>query len=303
MKKRSSPVHLPRLCAVVLAAAFLLAIIVSAVHSPASPPGSATARISAIEVRTSGRLGVAALNIANGQRIEHRANERFPMCSTFKFLAASAVLHRVDRKQDHLDRFVPYSKDDLLEYAPVTKEHVKDGGMTLAALCAAAVTYSDNTAGNLLLREIGGPDALTHYARSLGDQFTRLDRTEPDLNSAIAGDVRDTTTPAAMVGDMQALLLGQALSSPSRSLLDAWLTDNKTGASMIRAGLPADWHVGDKTGRGAHGAMNDVAIIRPPNRPPILLAIYFVESQVSVETRTAAIAEVASIVAESFQKK
>lgn len=303
MKTRTLPVHRPCICAAVLAATFFVAMAASAAHPSAKPADSASARISAVEERTGGRLGLAAIDTGNGRRIEHRANERFPMCSTFKFLAAAAVLHRVDRKQDHLDRFVPYSKDDLLEYAPVTKEHVKDGGMTLAALCAAALAYSDNTASNLLLRTIGGPDALTRYARSLGDPFTRLDRTEPDLNSAISGDVRDTTTPGAMVSDIQAVLLGEVLSSQSRSQLETWLADNKTGALMIRAGLPVDWRVGDKTGRGAHGTTNDIAIIRPPNRPPILLAIYFVESQVSAEARTAVIAEVAGIVAETFQKK
>jgi len=172
--------------------------------------------------------------------------------------------------------------------------------MTLAALCAAAIEYSDNTAANLLLQTIGGPEGLTRYARSLGDERTRLDRVEPHLNSAVPGDERDTTTPTAMVGNLRTLLLGDALSQSSRQLFESWLADNKTGGEMIRAGLPNDWKIGDKTGRGGDGATNDIAIIRPPDKSPILLAIYFVGSTASPEARLGAIADVARIVAETF---
>jgi beta-lactamase class A len=222
------------------------------------------------------------------------------MCSTFKFLAVAAVLKRVDEKKESLSRFVSYGAKDILEYAPVTKEHLTEGGMTLGALCAAAIEQSDNTAGNLLLDSIGGPAALTNFARNLGDQTTRLDRKEPDLNSAIPGDERDTTTPAAMCLDMQKLLLGDALSEASRRQLEDWLQHNETGGSMIRAGVPSNWIVGDKTGRGANGAMNDIAIMRPPGRAPILLAVYSAGSTATANDRAAAIAEAAKIVAESF---
>src|SRR6059058_2391154 len=174
-----------------------------------SPPGGSSAaastppttshfqnRIAAIETRTGGRIAVAALDTGNSKRLDYRLQERFPMCSTFKFLAAAAVLKRVDEKQEKLERFVPYDAKDILEYAPVTKEHLKDGGMALGALCAAAIEQSDNTAGNLLLNAIGGPAGLTNFVRTLGDRVTRLDRIEPELNSAIPGDERDTTTPA-----------------------------------------------------------------------------------------------------------
>ena len=261
---------------------------------------AAEKRIVALEMRLGGRLGVAALDIGSSRRLEHRAGERFPMCSTFKLLAASAVLHRVDEKKEQLTRFIPYTKADLLEHAPVTREHVNEGGMTLAALCAAAIEYSDNTAANLLLQTIGGPEGLTRYARSLGDEQTRLDRLEPHLNSAVPGDERDTTTPAAMVADLRALLLGNALSQQSRQLLDSWLAENKTGGEMIRAGLPNDWKIGDKTGRGENGATNDIAIIRPPGKSPIVLAIYFVGSTASPKARLTAIADVARIVVETF---
>jgi beta-lactamase class A len=243
---------------------------------------------------------VAALDTRNNKRIEHRATERFPMCSTFKFLAAAAVLKRVDEKKESLDRFISYGEKDILEYAPVTKEHLKDGGMTLEELCAAAIKQSDNTAGNLLLEAIGGPAGLTSFARSLGDQLTRLDRIEPELNDVMPGDKRDTTTPADIASDMQQLLLGDVLSAKSRRQLDDWLKGNETGGSLIRAGVPKSWSVGDKTGRCANGATNDVAILRPPGRAPIVLAIYFVGSTATPDERTAAIAEVAKLVAESL---
>jgi beta-lactamase class A len=222
------------------------------------------------------------------------------MCSTFKFLAAAAVLKRVDEKKERLERFVPYNAKDILEYAPVTKEHLKEGGMTLGALCEAAIEQSDNTAGNLLLNAIGGPAGLTNFVRTLGDQITRLDRKEPDLNSAIPGDERDTTTPAAMCLDMQRLLIANVLSESSRRQLADWLQRNETGGPMIRAGVPKMRCVGDKTGRGANGATNDIAIMRPPGRKPILLAIYSVGSTATANDRVAAVAEVTKVVAESL---
>jgi len=258
----------------------------------------AVARIAAIEARIGSRIGV--LDTTNSKHVDYRADERFPMCSTFKFLASAAVLKRVDEKKEKLERFVPYGAKDILEYAPVTKEHLKDGGMTLGALCAAAIEQSDNTAGNLLLNAIGGPAGLTNFVRTLGDRVTRLDRFEPELNSAISGDERDTTTPAAICSDMQRLLLGDALSEASRRQLEDWLQRNETGGPMIRAGVPKSWIIGDKTGRGSNGATNDIAIMRPPGRAPILLAIYSVGSTATPNDRAGAIAKVAKIVAESM---
>ena len=258
-------------------------------------------RIAAINTRVGGRIGVAALDTGTGQHIEYKANERFPMCSTFKVIAAAAVLKLADEGKEYLDRMVPYAKEDILEYAPVTKEHLKEGRMTLGDLCAAALEPSDNTAGNLQLRTIGGPLGLTSFLRALGDETTRLDRMEPDLNTAIPEDERDTTTPAAMRDDLVRLLIKDVLSPASRSQLEAWLAGNKTGAQMIRAGVPTSWRVGDKTGRGDNGATNDVAILRPKNRPPIFLAIYSVGSTMAASERTATIAEVARVAATAFQ--
>jgi len=277
---------------------FLLLTFLAA--SAVAGENDAATRIAAIEARIGGRIGVAALDTGNTKHVEHRADERFPMCSTFKFLAAAAVMKRVDEKKEKLERFVPYGAKEILEYAPVTKEHLKDGGMTLGALCAAAIEQSDNTAGNLLLDAIGGPSGLTNFVRSLGDRVTRLDRIEPELNSAIPGDERDTTTPAAICSDIQRLLLGDALSEASRRQLEDWLQRNETGGPMIRAGVPKNWILGDKTGRGSNGATNDIAIMRPPDRAPILLAIYSVGSTATPTDRAAAVAEVAKIVAESF---
>lgn len=271
----------------------------------AGTPGSIsdfTNRILSIEQRTDARIGVAALDTGSGKRLDYRSGERFPMCSTFKFLAAAAVLKRVDGRQVKLDQFVSYDAKDILEHAPVTKAHLKDGGMTLGALCAAAIEQSDNTAGNLLLDTVGGPVGLTSFARSIGDEMTRLDRKEPELNSAIPGDERDTTSPAAMCADMQRLLLGNVLSEPSRHQLEDWLRHNETGSLMIRAGVPKTWTVGDKTGRCGNGATNDIAIIRPPGRAPIGIAIYSMGSASSGDDRAATLAAVARVIVEFLSR-
>lgn len=251
----------------------------------------------AIERRTLGRLGVAALDTASHRRLMYRGDERFPLCSTFKWLLAAQVLARVDAAEDGLARVVPYSDADLLEYAPVTRTHVKSGGMTVADLAAAAVEESDNTAGNLLLRRVGGPLSFTSFLRRIGDGVSRLDRIEPALNDADPADVRDTTTPNAMIGNMQQLLFGARLSASSRERLLAWLVASKTGADRLRAGMPANWPIGDKTGTGAHGATNDVAILWPPDRQPILVAAYIRDSPAALVTRIAALADVGRTIA------
>jgi beta-lactamase class A len=276
-------------------------LLLLAASTPASISDFAN-RIAAIEERTGARIGVAALDTGNGKRLDHRSDERFPLCSTFKFLAAAAVLKRVDNGQEKLDRFVSYGAKDILEYAPVTKAHLKDGGMTLSALCAAAIEQSDNTAGNLLLDAIGGPTGLTSFVRGIGDKMTRLDRKEPELNSAAPGDERDTTTPAAMCAGMQQLLLGKVLSESSRRQLEDWLQHNETGALMIRAGVPKTWTVGDKTGRCGNGATNDVAIIRPAGRAPVVVVIYSIGSTSSAADRDAAVAEAARAVVDFLSK-
>lgn len=265
--------------------------------------GSPTDQIAALEQQSGGRIGVAALDSANAGQINHRPNERFRLCSTFKLLAAAAVLQRVDAGTERLDRFVTYGKEDLLAYAPVTRAHVGEGGMSLGELCAAALQQSDNTAPNLLLRSLGGPAGLTKFLRAVGDSATRSDRMEPELNQGAADDERDTTTAAAMRADLARLLSGEeVLSAGSRRQLEAWLAGNTTGDKMIRAGLPADWQVGDKTGRSGDGAVNDVAILHPPGRAPIFLAIYTVTRATASEEQNRMVAEVARVVADAFSR-
>jgi len=258
--------------------------------------GDASPDLAAVERRVSGRLGVAALDTATGRRLEHRARERFPMCSTFKWLLATEVLSRVDHGVETLDRVVPYGQADLLDYAPITRQHVSEGGMRVSDLLAAAIEVSDNTAANLLLASAGGPAALTAFIRRLGDPTTRLDRNEPSLNTSIPGDPRDTTTPAAMVADLQRVLLGRTLSDGSREHLVDWLARCTTGGDKLRAGLPAGWRVGDKTGSGQHGSTNDVAIAWPQAGAPILVAAYLTQTDAAPAERSAALASVGEIV-------
>lgn len=249
-----------------------------------------------IEASQGGRLGVAALDTASGSRIDHRADERFPLCSTFKFLAAAYVLARVDAGEEALDRVLTYGRDDIVAHSPATEPRLGTG-MTIGALCEATMTLSDNTAANLLLASFGGPEGLTRYLRSIGDDVSRLDRIEPALNEATPGDPRDTTSPAAMLATMQRLLLGDALSPASRRVLTDWLIANRTGDRRIRAGVPQDWTVGDKTGGGAYGTTNDIAILWPPGQAPILLTVYLTESSASADDREASIAQVGKIIA------
>jgi beta-lactamase class A len=277
------------------------ALMVPALAKAAPDVKATEARLAAIEANIGGRMGVAILDGGNNVGIGHRADELFAMCSTFKFLAAAAVLHKVDAGKARLDDRIAYGKSDIIPYAPVTEKHVGAGGkgeMSLGDICAAAVELSDNTAGNLMLREIGGPEALTQFMRAIGDDRTRLDRTEPTLNTAIPGDPRDTTTPNAMTQSLQKILLGDALSPQSRAQAERWLIDCKTCDNRLRAGLPASWRIGDKTGTGANVSVNTIAILRPPQRAPLLVAVYCTGSTLPVNELEAAHAAVARLVVE-----
>ncbi len=254
------------------------------------------AALAALEARHGGRLGVAAFDTGSGRSIRYRATERFAMCSTHKFLTAAAILALVDQGHLTMDRHVPYSRADLLEYAPVTRKNAGAGFMTVDTLCAAAIEWSDNTAANLLLGLIGGPAGWTRYARAIGDTVSRLDRTEPTLNTAIPGDPRDTTTPEAMVRNLQAVLLGKALSDVSRKHLQAMMLDSKITADLLQAGMPDGWRVGDKSGSGDHGARNDIGIILRPQGPPILASVYYTGSTESEVSRDHVIAQVGQII-------
>jgi beta-lactamase class A len=267
-------------------------------HEP-NKLAQAHSALKSVERSTGGHLGVAARDAGHTFRIAYNADRPFPLCSTFKFLAVTMMLKRIDDKADKLDRMVAYGQADLLEYAPIARQHVGERAMPVSELCAAAIEYSDNTAANLLLREMGGPPALTRFARSLDDAVTSLDRNEPALNDAKFGDERDTTTPEAMLGDMERILLGDELKPQSRMQLEAWLVGNTTGGQRLRAGLPSDWQVGDKTGSG-ETTSNDIAIIRPPGRKPILAAVYLTGTKVDAAGRDKAIADVGRVIAELY---
>jgi beta-lactamase class A len=253
-----------------------------------------------LEKDNNGRLGVAVLDTGSGKSAGYRTNERFAMCSTFKMLLAAAVLHRADTGKESLDRTIVMPTTGFLGNSPITQEHA-GRGMTVRELCAAIITRSDNTGANLLLDTIGGPSGMTQFARSLGDNVTRLDRTETSLNEALPGDPRDTTSPTAMVANWRKLLVGDTLSLSSRKQLTDWLIANKTGDERLRKGLPAGWIVGDKTGSNGENTSNDVAIIWPAKRPPVIVAAYLTACPGTEAKRNAVLAEVGKLVVKHIQ--
>jgi beta-lactamase class A len=254
-------------------------------------------RLAAIEAGIGGRLGVAAARLDGSRAIGWRADERFKMCSTFKLLLVGLVLERIDRGRESLAREIHYSKADLMDYAPAAKAHLAEGGMTVAALCEAAITLSDNTAANLLLASVGGPPAVTAFVRRLGDPVTRLDHDEPELNRGADGDPRDTTTPAAMTADVKRLAFGDALSPACRARLRAWLLETRTGDHRLKAGMPGSARVGDKTGTWDPGGRhNDVAIVWPAGGSVFLVSAYTSGSRAAPARIDAALAEVGRVV-------
>ena len=249
-----------------------------------------------IEQSAQGRLGVAVLDTADGRIDGHRLDERFPMCSTFKWLAAAHVLQRVDAQQERLDRRIRFGREVLVPNSPITSKAAGGEGLTLAELCEATITVSDNAAANLILKSYGGPAALTRYARTLGDTKTRLDRWEPALNEARPGDPRDTTTPRAMTAALRATLVGDALSAASREQLRGWMEATRTDVKRLRTDLPEGWHLASKTGTWARGTTNTVGVFWPPGRPPIVVAVYLAEAKAGEPARDAAVAQVARMV-------
>lgn len=256
-------------------------------------------KLADLEKSSGGRLGVAMINTADNSQILYRGDERFAMCSTSKVMAVSAVLKASEQDKNLLNRQVAIKKSDLVNYNPITEKHL-DTGMTLGELCAAAIEYSDNVAMNKLIAYLGGPENVTQFARSIGDQTFRLDRTEPSLNTAIPGDLRDTTSPQAMAEILRKLTLGNALAEPQRAQLVEWLKGNTTGAARIRAGLPNSWIVGDKTGSGDYGTTNDIAVIWPDKHAPLILVIYFTQPQQQAKARNEVVAAAAKILTENL---
>lgn len=269
----------------------------------AAPKGDdgLVASIAAVEKGLGGRIGVSIHDTDSGRRWAYRGDERFPMCSTFKLLAAAAILERVDDGTDTLERRVVIREEDLVTYSPVLESRVGGKGVTLATICRAAVTLSDNTAGNMMLKAIGGPEGFTAFMRSLGDGVTRLDRREPELNTAIPGDDRDTTSPEAMSASVETLLFGKTLSPRSRRQLSEWMLDCQTGDGKLRAGLPKRWRIGEKTGGGANGTSNDVAALWPPIRDAVIVSVFTTGSTASPEARDAAIAAIGKALADTIR--
>jgi beta-lactamase class A len=264
----------------------------------ADTPATPQDQFAALERAYSARLGVYALDTATGTTLRYRADERFPMCSTYKVLAVAAFLRQATPAT--LARTVTYSQADLVPPDPVTASHVATG-LTWRQLCQAAIEQSDNTAANLVVAGLGGPRAVTGYARrQLGDQVTRLDRTEPTLNQATPGDPRDTSTPEAIATDyaqiltMSVLTMRGRLTGASQELLISWLIHATTGTARIRPVVPSAWTVAAKSGTGGHGTDNDVAVIwRPGNTQPVVLAVMSTQAaapQGNLVTRTAGIA-------------
>ncbi len=232
-----------------------------------------------LEAKAGGKLGVCLLDTATGETATHRAHRRFGMCSTFKVLLAGAVLREIDAGRLAGDRAVPFDDGDMVFYAPVTSEHLEQGSMTVLELAEATQVTSDNVAANLLLELLGGPEGFTRLLRESGDDTTRLDRYEPEMNLVPAGEVRDTTTPHAMAHSVARFVTGDLLSSTSRETLAEWMVATRTGRRRLRAGLPEEWRSGDKTGTGVAETMtnkyNDVAVVWPPERAPLVLAAYY----------------------------
>lgn len=294
-------VPLVRLCHVFLLTVAAMVLAFAPCPLRAAEPGNSSVetRLKDLEQASGARLGVSALDTATGLQIRYRADERFPLCSTFKVFVASAILHRSVENHDLLQQRIHYSRNDLVTYSPVTEKHLDDG-MTVAELCAAAIQYSDNTSANLLMKILGGPAAVTSYARSIGSSEFQVDRWEPEMNTAIPGDLRDTTTPASIERGLQSLVLGDGLPDLQRKQLKEWLIGNTTGSKRIRAATPSDWQVGDKTGSGDYGTANDIAVLWPSEGQPIILAVYQTHEQAEATRSDELIVAVARIVLEEF---
>ncbi|MFI5499288.1 class A beta-lactamase [Nocardia asteroides] len=286
-----------RLAAATLALAAVAASACSTSATEATVPSSTAAAADALafvalESNYDARLGLSVIDTGTDRVVAYREHDRFPMASTFKGLACGALLQAHPLATGYFEQVIRYTAADIVVNSPETERHV-DTGMTVTALCDAAITQSDNTAGNLLLRLLGGPEGFTAFLRTLGDQVSRLDRWEPELNTAVPGDERDTTTAAALAADYRALVVGTALAEPERAQLAAWLKASKTGAKRIKAGLPADWTVGDKTGTPAYGSALDVAVAWPPGRAPLVLAVLTTRTDKDAEPVNELVAEAA----------
>jgi beta-lactamase class A len=278
----------------------LVSLAIAAACAAPAEAASAQRALKDLHKRIGGRLGVHVLDSQSGKRIRYDDESRYAMASTFKLPLAAALLWQVDHGAFKLTRTLPISKDALKPTSPAVEARLAAGAteMTIGELCAAVVVQSDNAAANILLSGIGGPQGFTTFMRSIGDQVTRLDRMELELNGNVAGDPRDTTTPRAMVDSLLKIFTQDVLSLTSRAMLIDWMASSRTGLDRVRGGLPRGWPTGDKTGTGANGAVNDLCVAYPPQRRPIFVAVYMSESALDTKALSAAHAEIGKMVAD-----
>ena len=265
----------------------LVALIKPAIAAPLS---GMTDFLKQQEQQLNARIGMAVVNAQGEMMFGYRQDERFPLTSTFKVLACAALLDKLQQTGGSLDEHVTIKPSELLDYAPITKHYLAPATLSLRMLCAAAVSYSDNTAGNRILAYLGGPEAITHYMRRMGDEVTRLDRVEPTLNEATPGDARDTSSPAKMAAGLQKILTSSSLSPAYRETLTTWMREDKVGDALLRAALPTDWVIADKTGAGGHGSRAIIAAVYPPKQPPFYVAMYITQTTAPMKTADATIA-------------
>lgn len=272
-----------------MAAFILLTLIPPAM---AGSPPAMTAFLQQQEKQLNARIGMAVVNAQGESVFGYRQDERFPLTSTFKTLACAALLERLQKDGGSLDQQVTIQPDELLDYAPITKNYLAPATLSLRTLCAAAVSYSDNTAGNRILAYLGGPQAITQFMRRLGDNVTRLDRTEPTLNEAMPGDARDTSSPKSMAAGLQKILTSNTLTPANRATLDSWMREDKVGDALLRATLPQGWSIADKTGAGGHGSRAIIAAVYPPQQAPFYVAIYITRTEATMQMTNTAIAQI-----------
>ncbi len=303
VKKMIASISLPTLVISTIITALCSSPISGFAHTP-NKAISIQNQLSVLAQEYGGRLGVFAVNTANGNTVAYHATQRFPVCSTSKAMTVGAILKYSMEDPLLLNKAIHYSKADITKsgYAPITKAHIKTG-MTVKDLCRAAVSYSDNNAANLLMAKLGGPNGVTKFARSIGDKKFYLVHWEPQLNTAIPGDKRDTSTPKAMTHSLQKLALGHVLAPKQRKMLVAWLINDTTGHARIRAGVPKNWIVVDKTGTGGYGTTNDIAVIYPPHCKPIVLSVYYTQDTKDAKPNQVIIAKATRDVIEDFSKQ
>lgn len=276
-------------------------ILVSVIPAPvfAIDTAKLIATVQGEESALGARIGMAVFDANTRTTWQYRGDEQFPLNSTHKTFSCAALLSKVDDKSLSINQSVAISKDMLIAYSPITEKSLSPQTITLGEICRAAVSYSDNTAANIVFDAIGGEAGFNTYMQSIGDKQTRLDRKEPELNESTPGDVRDTTTPNAIVNSLRKILLGDVLSVSSRSKLTQWMLDDQVAGALLRASLPPDWKIADKTGAGGYGSRSIVAVIWPPKKQPLVVGIYITQTKASLQASNQAIARIGEVLQET----